>query len=82
MIIDFSVLKVGHNQSYRIWLYMLGPFSEHIVAIKRYFRRFSKSVVNFQNNQIFKIASLINKNQTFSSESWFSAPKNLMLTEI
>ena len=37
MIIDFSVLKVGHNQSQRIWLYMLGPFIEHIVAIKRCF---------------------------------------------
>ena len=63
---------------------MLWHFIEHIGAKKRCFWQFSKSVVNFQNNRIFKIAYNLstNKNQTFSSESWFGAQKDPVLIEI
>ena len=80
MIIDFSVLKVA-----RISLrgYGFRPFSEHIVAIKRFFT----ILIQWSIFRIIEFSKLhtnlkINQNQFFSSESWFSAPKDPRLTEI
>ena len=86
MIIDFSVLKVGHylKSFLRGYGFICFDLPLNMLTLE------NGAFDDFRNQSIFRIIEFsklytnlsINKNLNFSSESWFGAPKDPMLIEI